>query len=586
MEKKSNFNFNTVFVKVLCMFLLIVMPLYFLGINIYNWGIKVIQKEISSSMTAQVTYYINTFENDIKRISKLKYELINDIDLNKLAIIRKVMSHYERREAILSLQRRLNAIKSSSAYVDNVRVYIFDSEISIDTEGLVEFDEERVSAMLENAPAAVFPNSVYYIGNEPVLIAVFPICSIIREREPLYMIEILLSYVEIRSSVTRFSGLEGSGTMITVPNNEFIVSSVEGYKTYELLNVISSVNGFTGESIKTVYINGTRHLTISIFSEYLNMMFFKYIPESIVFGPLDEYRFWFLIFSVTAFFIILVFSYFTFNTIHKPLQELVKAFYLVEKGNFNLKINYKYKSEFGYLFFRFNSLVDNLRILVEQVYMHKILMQKAQLKQLQSQINPHFLYNTFFALSTMVQTEQYDVLAKFTRHMGEYFQYITRNCDEVLLKKEVEHAFIYSNIQSLRFNNRLKIDFGILPSEFEEVYVPRLIIQPLIENAVEHGVVNLRQNALIRVDFYRNEENLDIVVEDNGVGIVEMQRIKLIESMSREHEEQETTALVNVHKRIRLKFGLNSGLIISKSELGGLRTVIRISYLGADDINV
>jgi len=218
--------------------------------------------------------------------------------------------------------------------------------------------------------------------------------------------------------------------------------------------------------------------------------------------------------------------------------------------------------------------------------MHKILMQKAQLKQLQSQINPHFLYNTFFALSTMVQTEQYDVLAKFTRHMGEYFQYITRNCDEVLLKKEVEHAFIYSNIQSLRFNNRLKIDFGILPSEFEEVYVPRLIIQPLIENAVEHGVVNLRQNALIRVDFYRNEENLDIVVEDNGVGIVEMQRIKLIESMSREHEEQETTALVNVHKRIRLKFGLNSGLIISKSELGGLRTVIRISYLGADDINV
>ena len=576
MEKQSNLNFNTVFVKVLCMFLLIVMPLYFLGINIYNWGIRVIRNEISSSMTAQVTYYISTFENDIRRVSKLKYELINDIDLNKLAIIRKVMSHYERREAILSLQRRLNAIKNSSAYVENVRVYIFDSEISIDAEGLVDFDKERVSAILENAPAAVFPNIVYYIGNEPVLVAVFPICSIIREREPLYMIEILLSYAEIRSSITRFSGLEGSGAMLTVPNNEFIVSSVEGYKTYELLNVISSVNNIEGESTKTVYINGTRHLTISMFSEYLDMMFFKFIPENIVFGPLDEYRFWFFIFSMTALIILLVFSYFTFNTIHKPLTELVKAFHLVEKGNFNLKINYNYKSEFGYLFFRFNSLVDNLRILVDQVYKHKILMQKAQLKQLQSQINPHFLYNTFFALSTMVQTEQYDVLAKFTRQMGEYFQYITRNHDEVQLKKEVEHALIYSNIQSLRFNYRLKIEFGTLPAGFEELYVPRLILQPLIENAVEHGVVNLRQNALIRVNFYSNEENLDIVVEDNGVGMDEMQRGRLIESMNREYEGQETTALVNVHKRLRLKFGQNSGLSISRSDLGGLKAEIKI----------
>lgn len=586
MRKNHYMTMNTIFVKVLCIFLLILMPLYFLGINIYNWGIRVIRNEISNSMTAQVTYYVNTFETDIQRISMLKYELINDTDLNKLAIIRKVMSHYERREAILALQRRLNAIKNSSVYIENVRVYIFDSKTSIDTGGLIEFDEGRISALLENAPDTVFPQNIYYIGNEPVMTAVFPICSIIREREPLYMIEILLSSSEIRNSITRFAGLEGSGTMLTVPENEFIVSSDEGYKTQELLRAIASIEGFKGKFIESIHINGIKHLAIYIFSDYLDMGFFKYIPESIVFDPLHEYRFWFLIFSVTAFFIIIIFSYFIFNTIHKPLTKLVKAFHLVEKGNFNVNIDYNDKSEFGYLFFRFNSLVDNLRILVDQVYMHKILMQKAQLKHLQSQINPHFLYNTFFILSTMVQTEQYDILTKFSRQLGEYFQYITRNYDEVQLKKEVDHALIYSNIQASRFSNRLKIDFDVLPREFEELHVPRLILQPLIENSFEHGVVNLRRNAYIKVSFITAEENLEIVVEDNGIGVDDEQRYKLIAAMNREQGEQEMTALANIHKRIRLKFGQTSGLVLSQSDLGGFKSTIIISYPEVDNKNV
>jgi two-component system sensor histidine kinase YesM len=125
----------------------------------------------------------------------------------------------------------------------------------------------------------------------------------------------------------------------------------------------------------------------------------------------------------------LIYSFSAYKFIHKPLLELVRAFHKVESGDLQVSINHDSDNEFGYLYKRFNDMVKNLNMLIDQVYNQKILMQRAELKQLQSQINPHFLYNSLFMINTMARIGD-DNLITFTKYLGEYFRFVTRNSSD------------------------------------------------------------------------------------------------------------------------------------------------------------
>src|SRR5690606_27559604 len=208
----------------------------------------------------------------------------------------------------------------------------------------------------------------------------------------------------------------------------------------------------------------------------------------------------------------------------------------------------------------------------------KILAQKAELKQLQSQINPHFLYNNFFILYNMVVTEDYENVAHFTKQLGAYFEYITRSgSDEVPLAKEVAQARIYAEIQGKRYRNRMTVDFGPLPEEAADVIVPRLIIQPILENAFEHGLKNKLSDGIVRVHIELKDQLLLIVVEDNGDEVTDEEIVHLQQLMSAPDNDVESTGMINIHRRIRIKFGEESGVTISRGELGGLMLQIKIN---------
>jgi two-component system sensor histidine kinase YesM len=259
------------------------------------------------------------------------------------------------------------------------------------------------------------------------------------------------------------------------------------------------------------------YLAIYAKSDYLDMVLCKYIPENQVFASLKKYHITFWVFTLAALIIITLFTFSTNRFINRPLSKLVNSFREVEGGNLEIRIRHDHNDEFGYLYKRFNAMVENLDVLIHQVYKQKILAQKAELKHLQSQINPHFLYNSFFSLHNMVVNGDYENVELFTRQLGTYFQFVTRSAADVIpLEKEVAHARIYADIQSRRFRNRIKLEFEDLPEELRNIPVPRLIVQPLIENAFEHGLKNTVSDGLLRVTFTSGDGRLVISVEDNG----------------------------------------------------------------------
>src|SRR5690606_3162253 len=238
-----------------------------------------------------------------------------------------------------------------------------------------------------------------------------------------------------------------------------------------------------------------------------------------MFKTISQYYKWFWLFFCVTIIIVALYLYYINRIINKPMVKLVRAFKRIEEGNLELNIRHDREDEFGYIYERFNEMLINLKISIDEVYNQRIHLQNAELKQLQSQINPHFLYNCLFSIIRLIKMQKDDEAVNFTNQLAKYFQFITRNSrDTVLLENEVAHARNYVMLQLARFSDRLSIEFEDLPASLKPYSVPRLIIQPLVENAFVHGLENVLEGGILRVTFLDEPEHdrFIVVVEDNG----------------------------------------------------------------------
>ena len=183
-------------------------------------------------------------------------------------------------------------------------------------------------------------------------------------------------------------------------------------------------------------------------SDYLSLLLLRYLPENLVFTPMQNFTSWIWIFILVSITVVIIFTLFMHRFINKPIKNLVAVFRQVEKGNLQISLNPEdvRSTEFAYLYTRFNKMVESLNMLIDQAYKQKILTQRAELKQLQAQIKPHFLYNSFFIINTLAQMGD-ENLVEFTNHLGEYYRYLTRNSTDIIpLCEEVEHARTYTTV--------------------------------------------------------------------------------------------------------------------------------------------
>lgn len=264
------------------------------------------------------------------------------------------------------------------------------------------------------------------------------------------------------------------------------------------------------------------------------------------------------------------------HLINKPLQLLKKCFAEVQNRNLSQIIPYTYKDEFNDIYQGYNSMVTELDFLINEVYEKQIFAQKTELKYLQSQINPHFLYNNFYILHRLIKMGKSEKAEELSKALGQYFQYITRSAqDNIELDQEVSHAQAYANIQQIRFGERVRIVIDAPPAFVRQLKVPRIILQPLLENAFEHGLKNMEGGGLVHIGFEAADGVLHIVAEDNGdCDANTMDQLTALLDAS--DSIAETTAIINIHRRLRLLFGEGSGLTLTQSPLGGMRITMYI----------
>ncbi|WP_163852836.1 sensor histidine kinase [Paenibacillus elgii] len=566
---------SSIFKKVMAAFLAALLPLMAITWTINEKGSDNIRSEITESVLNTTRFYMDSLDKEADRISRYLPNYVMDTDLMELAATGNDMSPYERTRKVLDIQRRLELMKNSSPFIEEAKAYVpllKRSILSNDYE--TGLDPEEYTAMQQNAKLYEAP--FIYWNNRLFITMPYPGNTV---RSPLYILGVELSAAKIKETLAQIGRTRGGQSVLL---NLELGWSMETGMDPALLQRMKSFalekrELQSEEGHETIVHDHKRYLVVYKYSNLWNSYSITCIPEEMVLGSLQMYRTLFWWACALAVCIVMFFTYFLLRFIYRPLMKLVHSFRRVQQNRLEPILIDRGADEFGYLYRAFNDTVRSLKTLIEENYEQQIRNQRSELKRLQSQINPHFLYNCFFVLCRLIKSEsQKEKAYQFCLYIGQYFQFITRNDeDEIPLELEVEHSRTYVEMQRICYGERIQVLFeGDVPA----IHVPRLILQPIIENAYKHALGNMLQPGELWVHSERRDDDFLLYVEDNGQSITD-EEIDLLQKKLRysSNRIEETTGLMNVHRRIQLRYGEAYGITVSRSELGGLQVIIKLS---------
>lgn len=582
---KIKLNRKSIFIQLIIVFFIVIFILFGIAYSIYLWGINIIREEFINEASVQNKNFSDNLDNEFKRISMLQFGIVDDWDLKKLSTMPNKFNAYEQSLMLLRLKDKILAVKTSSKLIDEIGIIIPQVEKTVKTSAISNISQETIKKYEEYAKFQ--KERIIYIDDRLMLISQFPECYYEDEIEfaPSYIIHTDISKNALQKFLGDMSNFKDSNEFIVSERRNMIIANNDDSSvTSKIKDIILTHEGeeinFGNKIIKDTYylqekIDGEKYIIVYTDTGLDDIKLVRYLSENIAFSGLEKYNLIMWIFAVTALLTIVIFSNSLYKKIHYPLRKLVKAIEKVKNADLTVTIKHRENDEFKYIYESFNDMVLKINDLIEEVYTEKLLVEKANLKQLQTQINPHFLYNSFLILRNRIQIGDNEFAEEFCRELGQYFMFITRNkLDEVPLKYEVEHAVIYCNIQHARFFNRLEMQLETLPVECENISVPRLILQPILENAFEHSLEKIERNCFLHLGYELHEDFLDIIVEDNGDEIDE-DKIKALRA-NLENTEIEVTGMINIHQRLKLTYSKDFGLNLSQSELGGLKVRLRL----------
>ncbi|TYP73358.1 sensor histidine kinase [Paenibacillus methanolicus] len=320
-----------------------------------------------------------------------------------------------------------------------------------------------------------------------------------------------------------------------------------------------------------------RYYVLSKYIEPLDGYLVTYTRTNPFFDPLNRNHQVFygsiLVILVIGLFVILMF----YRHFYRNVHLLDRKFVQVEQGHYTTRITENPDNEFIRLFKSFNHMVSKIQALFESLRIETELRRHAELKQLQAQINPHFLYNSLFFIMSMARTSP-EAVTQMSKHLAEYYRYLTKTTSEaVTLGSELELADHYLSIMSL--SKEIDYDINVSPGLADQRIMP-LILQPIVENAIQHGIEERHGAYRVAIEVTADSSGTRIAVSDDGKGLSpdELKRLKQQVEREQAPEEAGGVGLWNIHRRLKNSYGETSGLQFAVNEWGGLTVTLTIDF--------
>lgn len=269
---------------------------------------------------------------------------------------------------------------------------------------------------------------------------------------------------------------------------------------------------------------------------------------------------------VLLFILSLFFSMLCTRTVTAPIQRLASKMETASMGNLDISASYHSNDELAVLYKQFNLMMQRIQTLIDHVYEEQSAKQEMEIRLLQSQINPHFLYNTLSTIKSLIELEMNDTAVKAVAAMSVFYRNsLSKGRFIIPLKQELELTEQYLYIQSLRYMEYVDYEFNLTATfPTEQIDIPKLTLQPIVENIFVHALST--EKCHINVSLTEDDSTVSIIITDNGTGIPSDKLEELRTSVNSGNVDGKSFGLPSIHHRITLLYGKNYGLTISSQE--------------------
>ncbi|MGM0125626.1 two-component system, sensor histidine kinase YesM [Enterococcus sp. AZ194] len=536
-----------------CLFIVVIFVSF--GIMSYQ-SVKQIENDVINNAERQLNYMDKRLDNAFQSIQFSVAGLLKNQDV---ANYRKIATTDETDEVIHGRERVRSSLQNaagSSQVLGSAMVFYQSAQQYVFSNSMNDENQKKITDFLKEVDQSgwyrVDGVSLYYVNFSPFQARTFQtnsfnyaIAGKIRQD---FIYDLLADSNNDADIHTFFSFSDGQSiqvnqipkslqakidTLIAKDDLPAIVELRLDGKNYQ---VLSRYNARTATWL-------TSYLDTSIFS--------KRMIRTVVFSGSI------LALLTTLAFLVLALFY---SKIYRNMQNMFHALSAVEKGDYSARMPMSRDSDFNYVFLKYNTMLDQTERLLIRLKKETVLRETAEFRQLQAHINPHFLYNNLLFIMSMAETSPKAVVM-MTSHLADYYRYVTKkNTTEVTLEQELTLAENYLTILALRKEIDFYVDY---PEALGRQPFMQLVIQPLVENAIFHGVEMRLGSHEVNLVVEQEEEGYRISVIDDGVGLSNQRIEELYEQISKDTPRTDgSVGLWNVHQRLINRYGVKSGLLI------------------------
>lgn len=273
--------------------------------------------------------------------------------------------------------------------------------------------------------------------------------------------------------------------------------------------------------------------------------------------------------------VVILLSLLITHSITRPIKRLTHSMQAFGSGDFSVTCPVETADEIGLLAENFNSMVSNINDLVERVYRETLLKQQVELKSLRMQINPHFFFNTLETINWMARINGVNEIGVVAKALGDMMRTTIGGSDFITIQEELKTIRDYVKIQTFRYGEKIRVSIDVEDSMLNH-YIPKLILQPMIENAMVHGLEKKPGDGNVIITGREEGEELTFIVEDDGVGIPEERLRCILDESDAPKDGTSSIGLINVSRRLQLYYGEKYGVRIESALNSGTRVSITV----------
>ncbi|NIK28726.1 two-component system sensor histidine kinase YesM [Thalassobacillus devorans] len=529
----------------------------------YHFFTSLYEDRIYEESAEMLQLSSSVLDQEMNKIENMSFQIATDsIIQNYLYTINRNESSFEVYQAKTKLLQRLLGYVSSYRYIASMQVidrYGGKYTTGYNTE--IENDTEKIKKLLADTKGTNIWTS---LEGENVISA----ARLIRRKANLDLGELgtLVITIDMEEFINRTLNFSSNKNFIITSEDEIYYQTNEGEVDLPDLSEGVNENGYMNFSL-----NGEDYLLTFNHSNFSQLTYYHLLPFTDITKQSQAIK----LFMILAFLFLIILTVLlsrrASNNISKPLEQLSKRMKSVEQGNFEDSVpTVYYNDEIGQLHENFRLMLNKINELIKENYTKQLVIKETEYKALQAQINPHFLYNTLESVNWLAKINKQEKISVMVEALGSMMRNIlSKKAPMITIEEELEIVNSYITIQQYRYDKRLKFSLTV-EDDLKKSKIPKLSIQPIVENAIQHGLEEMVGECSIHVSIMAHEDDIQITVQDNGPGIEESKLEGIYKGQIR--SKSSGIGLSNINERIKLMFGQQYGLTI-KSRVGEGTTI-------------